>query len=87
MSSEYQLKLRELFWRYPYRLDTNFAKMDRIRHTDIEAFKTKVLKTEYIGAKVEEWSWILCGGNEAEIKDALETKLDIKEEDPKKIVR
>lgn len=86
-TAEYQLKLRELTGRYPYRLDTNFAKMDRIGHADIEAFKTKVLRTEYIGGKIEEWSWVLCGGNDAEIKDALETKLDIKEEDPKKIVR
>ena len=86
-TAEYQLKLRELIGRYPYRLDTNFAKMDRIRHDDIEAFKARVLRTEYMGATVEEWSRVLCSDNDGKIKEALERKLDIKEEDPKKLIR
>jgi hypothetical protein len=86
-TGEYQVKLRELIARYPYRLDTNFAKMDRIGHADIETFKTRVLGTEYVGATVEEWARVLCGDNDAEIKEALESKLDITEADPKKIVR
>ncbi|MEG4007079.1 hypothetical protein QUA41_14820 [Microcoleus sp. Pol11C1] len=43
---EYQRLLRELRIRYEYRLDTNFAKMDRIVHPGIEEFKPRVYNTE-----------------------------------------
>lgn len=39
---EYQSLLRELLTHHKYRLDTNFAKMDRIRHPGIEEFKKRV---------------------------------------------
>lgn len=42
---EYQRLLRELRIRYEYRLDTNFAKMDRIVHPGIEEFKRRVYNT------------------------------------------
>ena len=38
---EYQEKIRELIAKYPYRLDTNFAKMNRIAHNEINIFKQK----------------------------------------------
>src|SRR5690606_29380507 len=56
---EYQTKLRELVARYPYRLDTNFAKIDRIRHPGIEEFKLRVLSTEISGFTVAQWSQLL----------------------------
>jgi hypothetical protein len=46
---EYQILLRQLITRYTYRLDTNFAKMDRIVHPGIEAFKRRVLGTTIHG--------------------------------------
>jgi hypothetical protein len=38
-----------------YRLDTNFGKVDRIDHPDIEAFKKRVLGIEYLGKKLPFW--------------------------------
>lgn len=55
-SKEYQGKLKELQGKYPYRLDTNYAKIDRIEHSGIEAFKTAVLEMPYKGRKVKEWA-------------------------------
>lgn len=42
-----------------YRLDTNFAKIDRIRHDDVEEFKTRNLDREYLGRTFREWRQIL----------------------------
>lgn len=52
---EYQEKLSLLFGKYPYRLDTNFAKIDRIRHSELERFKTKILTTAVLGHSVVDW--------------------------------
>lgn len=52
----YQQRLKSLLGKYPYRLDTNYAKIDRIEHADIEAFKIEVLNMEYQGRKVKEWA-------------------------------
>lgn len=52
---EYQILLRELTARYKYRLDTNFAKMDRIGNAGIEEFKKRVLATEIHGLTLKQW--------------------------------
>jgi len=75
---EYQRRLRELIAKFPYRLDTNFAKMDRIVHPDIEAFKTRVSKRKFKGLTVLEWSHLLTRGSDAEITETLERRLRIK---------
>ena len=56
---EYQNYLRQLLANFPYRLDTNFAKIDRIMHDDIETFKRRVLNHELHGMSIKEWSRIL----------------------------
>lgn len=71
-SSEYQAQLRQLIASYPYRLDTNFAKMDRIVHNDIEAFKQNVLSRRVHGASIQEWNRILYKGSDRERKRAFE---------------
>mgnify|MGYP003571278273 CR=1 FL=1 len=53
---EYQQKLKALLGKYPYRLDTNYAKIDRIQHSDIEEFKSKIYETEYKRRKIKEWA-------------------------------
>jgi len=58
-SQEYQNKLQSLLGNFTYRLDTNFAKMDRIRHASLEEFKLRVLGTEYKGNTIRQWSRIL----------------------------
>jgi hypothetical protein len=63
-SLEYQLKLESLLGRYPYRLDTNFAKIDRIEHTGLEEFKTHTLETMILGHKVKDWATIINSDEE-----------------------
>ena len=78
---EYQAKLRELIARYRYRLDTNFAKINRINHAEITAFKHKVLNAEHHGRTIREWARLLGRGNETKLQKALGGNLDISEAD------
>lgn len=54
--SNYQKKIKGLLGKYPYRLDTNFAKMDRIKHPGLEKFKARMLTMEINGKTILEWS-------------------------------
>ena len=76
----YQAQLRHLLARFPYRLDTNFAKMDRIRHDGIEDFKRRVLDREFRGLSISEWSKLLYRGSKDDTRRALEERLEIREE-------
>jgi len=84
---EYQLMLRELIQRFPYRLDTNFAKMDRIVHSGIEDFKAQVLGSAQHGMTIRQWARLLGKGTDARIKKVLGDRFDIIEEDTDKILR
>jgi hypothetical protein len=84
---DYQALLRELIQRFPYRLDTNFAKMDRIVHSGIEDFKAKVLATEQHGMTIQQWAKLLGKKSEAEIREILSEKFDITEVDTAEILR
>lgn len=64
VSPAYQRKLKSLLGKYGYRLDTNFAKMDRIEHPGLEEFKTRVLQGEFYGSTVEEWGKSLIRSEE-----------------------
>ncbi|MCU0533660.1 MAG: hypothetical protein MUD14_07170 [Hydrococcus sp. Prado102] len=77
---EYQRLLRELRVRYEYRLDTNFAKMDRIVHPGIEEFKKRVYSTAVSGMTVGQWNKLLSSRREDRIRKALQEYLEIKEE-------
>lgn len=55
----YQDRLKTLLGQFPYRLDTNFAKMDRIEHATLEDFKRRVLGMRINGKTVLQWSRIL----------------------------
>ncbi|MBI5301814.1 MAG: hypothetical protein HY868_06740 [Chloroflexi bacterium] len=52
---KYQARLRTLTGQFPYRLDTNFAKMDRIVLPGLEEFKSRVLETTYLGRTISQW--------------------------------
>ena len=58
-TAEYQALLRGLQGSFPYRLDTNFAKMDRIVHGEIENFKQRVLDQVVHGHEIREWNRLL----------------------------
>ncbi len=77
-SPQYQAQIRTLIQNFNYRLDTNFAKMDRIRHKDIQDFKSRVHSTIYKGLTVGEWNNLISRGNDEDIKSAFEKYLDIK---------
>lgn len=76
----YQELLRELIARFPYRLDTNFAKMDRIVHADIEAFKDRIYDTTFHGRTIGEWNRLLSKGNEDTIRQELAEHFNIRDE-------
>lgn len=61
--AEYQNKIKTLLGRFPYRLDTNFAKIDRIQHPELEVFKSSVLNTMIHGHTLKEWSKLLNDTN------------------------
>lgn len=78
---EYQDKLEQLMNRFSYRLDTNYAKMDRIVHGELEAFKRRVQNTEVNGMTVREWERLFRNKDDRVIKRVLAERLDITEED------
>lgn len=78
-TQEYQMLLRELITRFKYRLDTNFAKMDRILHPGIEDFKKRVYRTQFSGMEVGQWNRLLASRREELIKSAFREHLGIKE--------
>lgn len=82
----YQKNLRELTSRFPYRLDTNFAKMDRIAHKDLESFKNRVLSTIVNGMSVRDWSRLLSRNDQIQIKTQLERHLGIQDEDAEELI-
>jgi hypothetical protein len=49
----------QLMNRFPYRLDTNFAKIDRIDHPELERFKSSVLNSIIHGHTIKQWVTIL----------------------------
>lgn len=84
-TSEYQKLLWELESQFTYRLDTNYAKMDRIVHPQLEAFKTRVLNTKVNGMTVRQWSRILASEDDSYLKKNLEIHLGITEVDAEKL--
>ena len=73
---EYQVQLRELVRNFPYRLDTNFAKMDRIAHRGIEEFKERVRETVTHGMSISRWSRLLSRKSDEPIRQALAERFD-----------
>jgi len=76
---EYQTKLQQLIYKFPYRLDTNFAKMDRIQHSEIEAFKLRVGQTRFHGRTISEWNRLLSSSYDQVIEDALNQTFDVRD--------
>lgn len=74
-SPEYQHKLRGLQAAGVYRLDTNYAKIDRIEHTEIEKFKKRVLNRPFKGKTIKEWGKILSSTDDSLLERSLKTIL------------
>jgi hypothetical protein len=83
---DYQLLLRKLISNYNYRLDTNFAKMDRIVHPGIESFKKKVLATKIHGLSVAEWGRLISNSENGRLGAALKERFGIQDEDASQLI-
>lgn len=58
-SAEAQAEVSDLRNRLTYRLDTNFAKIDRIDNPDIEEFKTRLMAEKFLGKDFYQWRRII----------------------------
>ena len=47
--------VKTLLRQFSYRLDTNYAKIDRIQHQDLEDFKSAVLAKELFKKSIKDW--------------------------------
>ena len=56
---DYQAKIQLLRNRFPYRLDTNFAKMDRIGYASLDVFKSTVLDRQLHGHSIRRWAQVV----------------------------
>ena len=74
-TTEYQSLLRGLQGAFPYRLDTNFAKMDRIVHGEIENFKQRVLDQVLHGHEIREWNRLLYRSSDRQRVRAVDSLL------------
>ena len=74
---EYQAKIRSVFERFKYRLDTNYAKIDRIEHDQIESFKTQILDLEFNGLPIKEWAKIIASEDESLLSLTFKKHLQI----------
>lgn len=75
-TAAYQELLRELTNRFPYRLDTNFAKMDRVVHAEIEAFKKRVYGTKFHGRTIGAWNKFLRKNKKPADIEAIRLELE-----------
>lgn len=85
-SQDYQQKLKTLTAKFNYRLDTNFAKLDRIGHNEIEAFAESIYATEYHGMTIGQWNKLLASRDEAAIKAALSERFNIQDLDAEEVL-
>jgi hypothetical protein len=79
--------LRRLLNSFNYRLDTNFAKMDRIVHPGIEAFKRRVMGTQIHGVTIAQWNALLSRGTDEDIRNALAGRFNIRDVDAEQLLR
>ncbi|MDP9800082.1 hypothetical protein J2S49_000158 [Arcanobacterium wilhelmae] len=57
---EKQEEAQQLMAELGYRLDTNFAKIDRVENQDVEDFKTEILDQEYLGRTFRKWKTVFA---------------------------
>ena len=72
-----QLEVESLMREFPYRLDTNFAKIDRIDNPDIESFKKEVLASSFLGKTISQWKKIFSDLNNADDNKRLAAEEEI----------
>lgn len=74
-NKEYQDLIKSLQSQFTYRLDTNYAKIDRIEHPEIEMFKIRVENTIFNGKTIKEWRHLLTTNDVNLLRKELESLL------------
>lgn len=64
-SAASQSEALELMNKLVYRLDTNFAKIDRVGNKDVEEFKREVMASKYLGKSFSQWRALFKDLNDA----------------------
>ena len=85
--SDYQSLVRQLLSRYSYRLDTNFAKIDRIAHPDVEQFMRQVYDVTVLGMTIGQWARVLSQQNDRIRKEVFSRVLAITDDDADRLVK
>ena len=60
-----------LLQNYPYRLDTNYAKLDRIKHPDLDKFILEIYTRKIYGRSIRDWYRLFQSDNEKLMLDSL----------------
>lgn len=63
-TTDYSNLLISLQQKYDYRLDTNYAKLNRIKNHNIDDFKNKVYDSYFHGMKICDWKKLLSSKND-----------------------
>jgi len=75
--SRCQTLIAELRSKFSYRLDTNYGKVDRIAHPEIESFKRRVLERNMFGMTLRQWDKIMRSKNDELLAEKLINCLNI----------
>lgn len=75
---EYQDLIKSLQAQFTYRLDTNYAKIDRIEHADIERFKQSVEQSVFQEKTIKEWRQLLATTDMDLLRQELKSLLGYK---------
>lgn len=62
-AAEAQADATELMNRLTYRLDTNFAKIDRVGNSKVESFKERIMRERYVGRTIAQWKTVFVDLN------------------------
>lgn len=72
-----QAEAAQLMVDLEYRLDTNFAKIDRVANANVEDFKTEILSSSYLDRTITQWKLIFA---------ELNSKVDSKRERAERVI-
>jgi hypothetical protein len=82
----YQVQLAQLMATFPYRGDTNFAKMNRIEHAGIKAFKARVYAATVHGRTIQQWNRLLSRSSDAATAALLAATFGIRTEEAESVI-
>lgn len=74
---EHQEKYRSLLRAFDYRLDTNFAKMNRIQNQEIQEFKERVMNKVFNGRTIKEWKRLFSSKKIDDLSKIFEEEFDL----------